>query len=191
MAELYLLTCRTSGKRYVGVTKHTAAKRWRSHVNRANREWAFSPLHCAIRKHGADDFEVKTLLRADLEYVIDREQPAIEAFRTMLPNGYNAKYGGEFPAMIPETCEKISKGNKGRPKSAQHVAALRGKKRTPEQRLRMSLAKRPPHTPEQRAKVSAGLRRHWADPQAREARKGSMFKAWETRRKNQTGVLGR
>lgn len=56
MALIYMITCRINGKRYIGMTTHSAAKRWGQHVRSALRDGHDYALHRAIRAYGADAF---------------------------------------------------------------------------------------------------------------------------------------
>lgn len=92
MGFLYQLTS-PSGKSYIGVTSKTVEERWRTHVNDAPH--CDRAVHRAIRKYGADTFEVRTLAEAEMGYLWDLEPKAIAALGTLAPNGYNMAEGGE------------------------------------------------------------------------------------------------
>ena len=60
------------------------------------REGRSQALQLAIRKYGAENFAVETLVIADdWEYLCDLERKAIQAYGTMAPGGYNLTVGGE------------------------------------------------------------------------------------------------
>lgn len=94
MGCLYQLIA-PNGKSYIGITSKTAEERWNVHLMRV-REGRSHALQAAIRKHGQDKFQVKTLVIADdWDYLCDLEKKAIVAYGTMVPNGYNLTSGGE------------------------------------------------------------------------------------------------
>src|SRR2546430_8023160 len=96
MGELYTLTS-PSGKRYIGWTAYTAARRFSSHVRAARKNPArSSALRQAILKYGEDAFIVQTLVIADdREFLKKLECAAIAAFGTIAPRGYNLTPGGD------------------------------------------------------------------------------------------------
>lgn len=69
--------------------------RWKKHCEQSigRRPGA---LYSAIRKYGAENFYVKTLLIADdWNYLCEIERRAIVSFKTFSPDGYNLTPGGE------------------------------------------------------------------------------------------------
>jgi len=89
---LYLLTCITTGDRYVGLTvsagrafQRSAKNRWRAHVRNATEYGHDTLLYRAMREHGVDSFrqEVLHIVRGkqqahDLErLLISRMQPEL------------------------------------------------------------------------------------------------------------------
>lgn len=137
MAELYILTS-PSGKQYVGVTSKTAQERFARHRLNALAGFTFSDaLYGAMRKHGPENFSVRTLVVGDWNYVLGMEQNVISLYETMAPNGYNLREGGQFAAMSQETKDKISNLAKERHKNdpemgQRHSARLLGRKHSPE-----------------------------------------------------------
>jgi group I intron endonuclease len=117
---VYRITCLVTGKAYIGITKFTAERRWRSHQSAARKKLYRSLLHQAILKYGADQFRITTLCVAHDRKEAGRiERALIAAYGTRIPNGYNITLGGEGTHGIkrhhsPETRRKISEGNKGR-----------------------------------------------------------------------------
>lgn len=140
-AVIYLVTNTENGKRYVGVTRYTVAKRWGEHRTGAatGRRGA---LYAAMRKYGEAAFTVEQvascLTLGDANTV---ERAVIDALRPE----YNMTNGGEFTigrrALSKEAAERIR---------AAHVGKT--------------------ITPEQRAQISRTLKaRHASDPAFREA----------------------
>lgn len=112
MGCLYMLTAPT-GKRYIGISKKTAAERFENHVKHLalGRRNA---IHRALMKYGPGTFTVTTLLIAeDLQYLRWIEAAAIKAFGTFAPSGYNMTHGGEGSAFwAPESLAKARIGQR-------------------------------------------------------------------------------
>ncbi len=89
---IYLLRS-PSGKCYVGQTSTSTNRRWRSHVQKANKGGKH-PLYSAIRHYGDKAFEVVTLQEGlDTAEVDAAECAAIEEYEA-LTHGYNLSPGG-------------------------------------------------------------------------------------------------
>ena len=97
MIEIYLCTNRITGKVYVGQTCRSVRKRWREHVTSAlaHSKYECRVLACAIRKYGADAFDV-TVLQAvsTVEEANIAEVEWIDELNCRAPNGYNITPGG-------------------------------------------------------------------------------------------------
>jgi len=99
--EIYLITNKVNGKRYVGQTKSTVGykERFRSHLEESRyRPEHVSYLHRAILKYGEDSFDIKRLLKNIPENKIDfYEELWIKKLNTFCKNGcgYNMTYGGQ------------------------------------------------------------------------------------------------
>lgn len=96
--EVYFAINRNNGKCYTGWTKTNARKRFRQHCNAARRGSPFH-FHNAIRKHGADAFDVLTIHKGnDAEEMKQVERNVIAGMKTNDPRfGYNMTEGGENP----------------------------------------------------------------------------------------------
>ena len=157
MTELYIITS-PGGKSYVGVTSRTAAWRFARHSSNALAGGtACRFLTNALRKYGPENFTVRTLVVGSFEYVLGLEQPAIAAFGTMAPHGYNLREGGQNGRMSDETRSKISTLAKERHRkdpglAKRHADAIRGRKHTPETIEKMTRTRA---TPEWKAKSRA------------------------------------
>lgn len=142
---IYLVTNRTTGDTYVGVTRGTLSARWRQHVYVANRG-AVTRLHKAVVEHGPEAFRVEPIascLRP--EWAAAFEQEVIKALRPT----YNQTNGGQFTVgkrVAPEVVERIRVANTGQ-------------RRTPEQRAANSAAKKRQYAerPELRALMAHNL----------------------------------
>lgn len=96
MGEIYIITNKINGKRYVGQTKYTTEYRWNGHLYEC-RVYAHKPsyFHNAIIKYGSDAFEVKRVIHNVPEKDLDRlEILCIKRYNTIRPNGYNICQGG-------------------------------------------------------------------------------------------------
>lgn len=94
---VYLITNRVNGKRYVGITTKSLQKRWQLHINSANAG-SYYWIHKAIRKYGADAFEVEELgVASDWKTACQIETTLIAFFKTFWLDGrgYNQTRGGD------------------------------------------------------------------------------------------------
>jgi group I intron endonuclease len=94
--EVYFALNRTNGKAYVGWTKNTAPVRFKDHCKDARRGSPFY-FHQAIRKHGANAFDVLTVWKGDdAEEMKQVEKNYIAGMRTNdRCRGYNLTAGGD------------------------------------------------------------------------------------------------
>lgn len=85
-----------SGRSYIGQTKYTAEKRWRQHINEANRKKFHQcrALNEAIRKHGGHNFKLEVILECSDDEMNDWEEEYIWSEKTLYPDGYNLTKGG-------------------------------------------------------------------------------------------------
>jgi len=116
---VYLITNNVNGKRYVGSTKFPIEERWAGHCYDAQRQGSTMQLHCAIRKHGIEQFKIELLEECETrEIAYDRETVLIGELGThvSLGVGYNVLRNGRFGA----------------------TRGMTGKKHTDETRRRMS-----------------------------------------------------
>ena len=94
MYTLYQITNVLNGKRYIGITKLAVKQRWKQHVtNSLNPKY---PLHLAIAKYGAVNFNVTSLNEStDRKYIGQLEEHTIQHLETHISkNGYNVAKGG-------------------------------------------------------------------------------------------------
>ena len=96
---IYLITNKINSKQYVGQTIHPE-KRWWEHQNRAAAHRDEYPIHLAINKYGADNFNFEVLEWT--ENYDQREQELINYYNTLSPNGYNLTPGGPAPIFYGE-----------------------------------------------------------------------------------------
>jgi group I intron endonuclease len=145
MAELYRLTS-PSNKQYIGIAKNGLQNRFSVHVAEA-KSGSSTALHKAIRKYGSDAFVKEILVVSDYEYIRDLEIKAIEAFKTMSPNGYNLTIGGDGTNGYSHTdCTKqkmsdLAKTRMADPERRKHLSELNtGKKLSEETKEKIGLA---------------------------------------------------
>lgn len=189
----YKITNKVTGKIYIGITTRTAERRFDGHIYDARRiKKVVRPLHAALRKYPFDCWEVQTIGTAPTwEALCGLERALIAEHRsTERAIGYNVALGGEGTlgciqsaearerraAKIrgvprpPEVRARISASNKGKPKSAKHMAksiatrrAMNFKK-TPEQIEKSARAHRGrKNSPETIAKMSAARSRYYEE----------------------------
>ena len=159
---IYCYTNKINGKRYVGQTIQKLRKRHGQHVQSAKFKSDpydnYSPIHCAIRKYGIENFKLEILHIAD-EYSIDMlERHYIYFLGTLTKNnkGYNVSSGGsngnpfagKTEEEINEWKRKISETLKGKfvgennPNYGKNLSGenhpMFGKKHSEESRRKMS-----------------------------------------------------
>lgn len=109
---IYVIANTVNGKQYVGQTTHTLEVCWCGHLKLA-REGSQCALSRAIRRHGADAFEIKQIDFAEtLEELNEKEVHHISKLRTFVPGGYNLTLGGDGVvgySHTEEICQKLSK----------------------------------------------------------------------------------
>jgi group I intron endonuclease len=164
----YLVTCETTGKRYIGITSGDVARRWKDHIyySRRRRSRA-SALSDAIRKYGPEVFSVLEVCAArSLQDAVAVERILIQQFGTFAPVGYNLTLGGEGRfgyRPSPESVEQSAAKHRGRPCHPNTRLAGRrthlGKQKTLPHRERIAAAKRGVHRSEA---TKAKLRAYWA-----------------------------
>lgn len=101
---IYMITCITNGKFYVGQTRKYYGKdnnmkfgikgRYNKHIENANKNKTDCPkLNSAIRKYGKDDFIVGKIISCSLDELNYYEEYYIKVFDS-IKNGYNCTSGG-------------------------------------------------------------------------------------------------
>ena len=112
---VYLIRYKGDGKGYIGKTARILRERIKEHI-RSNRTYSY--VDNAIRKYGAENFEVTILDECLTEEELNaREMFWIKELNTKYPNGFNLTDGGEGTSgYIPseELRQRWSKINAGR-----------------------------------------------------------------------------
>ena len=170
-AIVYQITS-PSGKRYIGVTVQGLVTRWADHRLRA-KKGATTPLHAAIRKYGAELFDVKTLVMADWNYANELEATLIAEMGTQVPNGYNLASGGGQALHHEETKRKISEG------SRQACAAPTTRRRRSE--AKKAMWRDPAFRKKMSEERSLRAKAMWADPTYRARQAESQKQSWKRR----------
>lgn len=142
---LYVLTNNVNGKQYAGICVTTVDNRWRRHLASA-KGGSKIPLHRAIRKYGADAFQVEHIAEAATHEALKAAEAVVIAqFVTMVPRGYNCTRGGDGShgfTFTQEHLRKLSQSHVGFKHSEETKkkigAASRARGQTPETRALMS-----------------------------------------------------
>lgn len=99
LGEVYLVTCLTTNKQYVGITARGYLNRWRKHVLTAKKKT--TGLHGDIAKYGESNFKIEVIeskLYANRDrmakWLFNRERYWINYYHTY-ENGYNLTIGGD------------------------------------------------------------------------------------------------
>jgi len=104
--QVYLITNKVNGKKYVGQTIRTLKQRWNSHVTTARNGGKFA-ISKAINKYGSKAFSIETLRMCKSRKELNKfEALFIDSIGTISPNGYNLTTGGESPIPSEETKKK-------------------------------------------------------------------------------------
>ncbi len=91
---VYLVKNKMNGKGYVGQTRRALNERWAEHVHNALQMKKEMPIYAAIRKHGADNFEVTVLQECMSDVELNAAEMEWIAKLGTFSNGYNATRGG-------------------------------------------------------------------------------------------------
>lgn len=94
--KLYLITNRTNGKQYVGITINPLWQRFSGH-KRSAAKGTNTKLYNAIRLHGIENFSIE-LLRSDARSFAELQQQEVSEIqkRNAINNGYNVSPGGSI-----------------------------------------------------------------------------------------------
>lgn len=118
--KVYLITCIINDKKYVGQTIGSIEKRWKKHIKgNWDKKIEFFPIQRALKKYGVENFKIE-LLEENIEEqdkLDDAEVYYSDMYNTMTPYGYNLRVGNARGKVSDEVKEKISKANKGRPRT--------------------------------------------------------------------------
>ena len=135
---IYRITNRVNGKIYIGQTSRSVSERWNQHLYHARKGKQY-PIYSAIRKHGAESFQVEILCETQWIFLDSLEEFFIVTNRSLLSqNGYNVTPGGDGLGRGEQS------PNFGRKYSAEQRANIsksrKGLKFTPEHKANLSKA---------------------------------------------------
>lgn len=169
---VYLATNVLNGKRYIGMTRNTLARRQGQHIAQALRgACKFSIFHKAIRKYGAAAFRFEILAQCE-----SYKAAAIEEIRLIAESRpeYNLGMGGEAVPNVgtrPTAAARkaTSLRMKGKPshwlgKKRPDIAEMQRRRLTGRADLMRALHAKA-HTPDSWAKISATKRARGPSPQ--------------------------
>jgi hypothetical protein len=132
--EIYIITNRANGKRYIGQTIKSSYDRWKQHVGESKYKKNGYAITRAISKYGENNFEVFVFCscsnREQLDFI---ENFLISELDSLVPNGYNLREGGRGHSFCKETRYKMRIAKLGRHQTPEaienHAKTLRGKKK--------------------------------------------------------------
>ena len=89
MKNIYLITNKINGKKYVGKTKQDIKERFKEHI------WCNynTLIHLAIKKYGQENFSIELIERVLDKEALKKEKEYIIKFNTLSPMGYNSMLG--------------------------------------------------------------------------------------------------
>lgn len=90
---LYKITNNINGKIYIGITRDPKQREYQ-HFNMRSVKWN-SLIAKAVDKYGKENFTFEVICIGNREYISDLENKAISLYKSLVPNGYNIKPGGE------------------------------------------------------------------------------------------------
>ena len=136
--KIYIVTCRTTGKQYVGQTKRDMKIRMQHHFQLSKRLTEY-PMYADMCKYPDTDFSYEILHEGitDKAELNRLEREEIEKQGTLEPTGYNQphckrrvyKKGEEHPSFgkprSTATKRKIAKARRGQRHSPETIAKIR------------------------------------------------------------------
>ena len=121
--EIYKITNLTTGKIYVGqavshILNHKRYRpyghegRFKCHISEAfsTKKNQSHYLNNAIRKYGVVDFVIELIESCELSIADERETYYIQTLKSLFPNGYNLKNGGNVFTHSDESKKRVSNG---------------------------------------------------------------------------------
>lgn len=94
-AYIYKITNKINGKLYIGETKEkNPQKRWKGHIYSIREGRGCPLLRSAFQKYGEENFTFEVILECRKSERFILEEQKIKELNTLVPNGYNATFGG-------------------------------------------------------------------------------------------------
>lgn len=161
MVRLYCVTCRSTGRMYVGITSGELDKRWRRHAHESTLP-VVNKFHAALQQYGPEDFDRVVLFAYPSNPADEDAEAHLIAALNLVETGYNTLPGGGIsPMLIPEIRAKAKAAQRNRSPEwrARQSAAHKGKRLSQETKDKIAAA----HTgrvrsPEEIAKSPASRR---------------------------------
>lgn len=100
MYIIYKDTNLTTGKSYIGITKHSVERRWQGKISKAYNTKINYKILNAIRQYGPDNWSHDVIDHCEtLSEAFEKEIEYIQQYDT-LRNGYNTTPGGHTPTSV-------------------------------------------------------------------------------------------
>ena len=125
---IYLVTNKTTGKKYVGLSVMTLEDRWKYHVeqSKASEITNNDSLQAAIRKYGECDFTLEIVDRGTSKDGLEaKEIEWILHYASMAPRGYNLNKGGVSGGANPIAIEVDGKKFPSHKAATEYIAETR------------------------------------------------------------------
>ena len=123
--RIYKIVNAQNDKVYIGLTTRPLSKRFNEHKT-DKRKTRITGISRAMRKYGYEHFSIVEISTAEnKKELMQMEKDYILEYNSLAPNGYNFTTGGEDYGFLPETITKISRKQKGRKFSDEHLKNLR------------------------------------------------------------------
>lgn len=98
MKYIYKITCKNTGKIYIGKSESSIEDRWNGHVRTAflpsHGDYNF-PFHRAIRKYGPNAFIVEQIDQCENSEELKQKEKFWISYYNSYHDGYNATLGGD------------------------------------------------------------------------------------------------
>jgi group I intron endonuclease len=190
---VYLITCLVNNKKYVGKWHlPTPEKRFYNHIRSANRGSKLL-LHCAIRKHGVENFKFELICTCPLESCCSIEEYYAEqygCYKWDPEPGYNMVWCGDKSFLglkhKPESIQKMREAKVGKvmseESSIKKSLAMKGRKQSEAHVLKRAAARTGKGMSDiGRAKVSEAAKNRPRRPHSEQTRE-NMRLAWVRRK---------
>lgn len=177
---IYYLINSVNNKVYVGKTSTSIKQRWKEHCT-ATRNKSQHAIHRAMRKHGIEKFQIKTLSEnVPSEELNKMEIIWIILMNSLPPNGYNMTQGGQGGSPTDAVREKIIKNITERWSDPELRAKYLEIMRQPERRKKISTGNKKASTdPETKQRRSEAAKKKWEDEEFRKKLSEIHLKNWQ------------
>ena len=114
MFIVYIITCQTNNKPYIGQTSRAMDVRFQEHISHANKgKTTCRKLYAAIRKYGAQNFYIEKLVVVDSQQEADQLEISYIKQYDSIAKGYNLQIGGYNGLASYETRRLMSEQRSG------------------------------------------------------------------------------